>query len=59
MGLDVKKGTVPAWYRKLKGDMALENGTWKNLKAGNKFRYEKKDPRLKLYGKGRGYKPSV
>ena len=58
MGLDVKKGTVPKWYRKMKGDQALENGTYKNLKVGKKFRYKKGDPRLQLYGRGRGYKPT-
>lgn len=40
--LEVKRGTVPTWYRKLKGDQALENKTYKNLlKAGKKFRFKK------------------
>uniref|UniRef100_A0A6M3LJ01 Putative ROS/MUCR transcriptional regulator protein n=1 Tax=viral metagenome TaxID=1070528 RepID=A0A6M3LJ01_9ZZZZ len=39
--LEVKKGTVPSWFRKLKGDIALKNGTYKNLKAGKKFWFKK------------------
>lgn len=40
-GLEVKKGTVPEWYRKKKGDQALENKTYKNLEKGSKFRFKK------------------
>lgn len=58
MDLQVKRGIVPPWYRKLKGDQALENETYKNLEAGKQYRYIKNDPRLKLYGRGRGYKPT-
>lgn len=39
--LEVKKGILPAWYKKLKGDLALENGTFKNLEAGEKFWFKK------------------
>jgi len=45
--LPLKKGIVPKWYKKLKGDQALENKTCKNLKSGKKFRYKKGDPRAK------------
>lgn len=48
--LEVKKGTVPAWYRELKGDQALENKTFQNLlKAGAKYRFKKGDPRAGKY----------
>lgn len=41
-GLDVKRGVVPEWYRKLKGDQALENGTYNNLvKHGKKHWFKK------------------
>lgn len=39
--LEVKRGIVPEWYRKLKGDQALDNQTYKNLEAGAKFRFKK------------------
>ena len=39
--LEVKRGVVPEWYRKLKGDQALDNETYKNLEAGAKFRFKK------------------
>lgn len=35
--LEVKRGVVPEWFRKVKGDIALENGTVRNLKAGKKY----------------------
>ena len=41
--LEVKRGTVPEWYRKLKGEQALKNGTFKNLEAGAKFRFKPGD----------------
>jgi len=47
--LEVKKGTVPDWFRKLKGDIALENNTYKNLKAGKKFWYKKGDIKAGRY----------
>lgn len=39
--LEVKRGVVPGWYREMKGEQALNNGTYKNLKNGRKFRYKK------------------
>ena len=39
--LEVKRGVVPEWYRKLKGDQALDNETYKNLEKGAKFRFKK------------------
>jgi len=60
MDMDVKRGTVPDWYREMKGEQAIENGSWKNLlKAGKKYRFKKGDPRLQKYGRGRGYKPTL
>jgi len=41
--LEVKRGIVPEWYRKLKGDQALDNETYKNLEKGAKFRFKKGD----------------
>jgi len=41
--LEVKKGVVPAWYRKMKGDQAIANETWKNLKSGEEYRFIKGD----------------
>ena len=48
-GLDIKKGTVPAWYREFKGKQALENKTWENLKVGEKFRFKKGDHKVGVY----------
>ena len=39
--LEVKRGVVPEWYRKLKGDQAIDNETYKNLEAGAGFRFKK------------------
>lgn len=47
--LEVKKGIVPEWYRKLKGDQALDNETYKNLEAGAKFRFVKGDTKAGRY----------
>jgi hypothetical protein len=47
--LEVKRGTTPKWYRKLKGEEAIENGTFKNLKAGEEFRFEKGQEGLGKY----------
>ena len=47
--LEVKRGTVPAWYREMKGDQALENGTFKNLKNGRKFWFKKGDKKAGRY----------
>jgi len=49
MGLDVKRGIVPKWYRELKGEEALDNGTWENLKEGKKFWFVKGDERAGRY----------
>lgn len=47
--LEVKKGIVPDWYRKLKGDQAITNKTYLNLKAGKKFWFKKNDPKAGKY----------
>lgn len=47
--LEVKRGIVPEWYRKLKGDIALDNETYKNLEAGAKFRFKKGQPGVGVY----------
>jgi hypothetical protein len=39
--LEVKKGVVPEWYRKLKGEQAIDNETYKNLEKGAGFRFKK------------------
>jgi hypothetical protein len=48
-GLEVKKGVVPLWYRKLKGDQALNNKTYRNLKAGKTFWFVKGDKKAGRY----------
>lgn len=47
--LEVKRGVVPAWYRKLKGDQALDNQTFKNLEAGAKFRFKEGQKGVGVY----------
>lgn len=47
--LDVKKGILPAWFKKIKGDLALENGTYKNLRNGKKFRFKKGQEGVGIY----------
>jgi predicted transcriptional regulator len=47
--LEVKRGVVPDWYRKLKGDQALDNETYKNLEAGAKYRFKRGDKRAGHY----------
>lgn len=47
--LEVKRGIVPEWYRKLKGDQTLDNETYKNLEVGAKFRFKKGDERAGNY----------
>lgn len=47
--LEVKRGTVPAWYRKLKGDIALENNTYKNILDNKKTRFKKGDKKAGRY----------
>jgi hypothetical protein len=39
--LEVKRGILPEWYRKLKGDQALDNETYLNLEKGMKYRFKK------------------
>ena len=47
--LEVKKGTTPEWFRKVKGDIALENGTYKNLEKGSEFRFKKGQEGVGVY----------
>lgn len=47
--LEVKRGVVPEWYRKLKGDIAIDNETYKNLRAGAKFRFKKGQEGVGVY----------
>lgn len=42
-GFDVKKGQLPADYRKLKAEQAIECGGYKNLKKGKKHWFKKGD----------------
>lgn len=49
MKLDVKRGVVPKWYRELKGEITINNGTYENLKAGSKYRFVKGDSRAGKY----------
>ena len=39
--LEVKRGILPEWYRKLKGDQAIDNETYLNLEKGTKYRFTK------------------
>ena len=47
--LEVKRGIVPEWYRKLKGDQAIDNETYKNLVKGAKFRFKKGQEGVGVY----------
>lgn len=47
--LEVKRGIVPEWYRKLKGEQALDNETYKNLEAGTKYRFKKGQKGVGMY----------
>ena len=47
--LEVKKGITPTWYKKLKGDQALDNETFKNLEKGAKFRFKKGQEGVGVY----------
>lgn len=47
--LEVKRGVVPEWYRKLKGDQAIDNETYQNLRAGAKFRFKKGQDGVGVY----------
>lgn len=49
-GFDVKKGQLPAWYKKIKGNLALENGTYKNvIKSGKKYWFKKGQEGVGIY----------
>jgi len=48
-GYDVKRGRVPSWYREKKGDTALENNTFLNLKKGKKHWFKKGDKTVGRY----------
>lgn len=48
-GYDVKRGRVPEYYKKLKGDIAKENGTTKNLIIGKKYRFKKGQEGVGVY----------
>ena len=40
--LEVKKGLTPEWFHKLKGDITIENNTYKNIiETGKKYRFTK------------------
>jgi len=55
----VKRGILPAWYRKIKSDTTIENKTYLNLKKGKHKQFKKGDERAKktTFWKGRKYKP--
>lgn len=46
--LPVKRGIIPLWFKKMKGDQAKENGTVNNLKKGKKFWYRDGDSRARI-----------
>lgn len=54
--LPIKRGISPAWYRELKGRIAKENGTYKNLEKGKESRFIKGDPRASIKKGGVGHK---
>ncbi len=47
--LEVKKGILPPDLKELYGKQALENGTYKNLKKGKKFRFKKGQSGVGIY----------
>ena len=47
--LEVRKGTIPTWYKKMKGDLAIKNKTYLNLKEGKKFRFKKGEKGVGVY----------
>ena len=47
--LEVKRGVTPEWYRKMKGEQAMDNQTWKNLEKGAKFRFKKGQEGIGVY----------
>jgi len=56
--LPIKKGILPDWLRKLKGEQAIENKTFENLKIGKKFWYKKGDKRAKIISGWKGRRGS-
>jgi len=47
--LEVKKGLTTPDYRKIKGDLAIKNKTYKNLEAGKKYRFKKNQKGIGTY----------
>lgn len=47
--LDVKRGVVPDWFRKIKGDQALENSTYLNLRKGRAYWFKPGDKKAGRY----------
>ena len=47
--LEVRRGIIPDWYRKIKGDIALDNETYKNLEKGVKYRFKKGEKGVGVY----------
>ena len=47
--LEVKRGITPEWYRKVKGEQSLENGTYKNLEKGKKYHFKKGQKGIGIY----------
>ena len=47
--LEVKRGIVPDYYRSFKGQQALGNGTWQNLKKGKQFWFKPNDTKAGKY----------
>lgn len=43
-GYDHKRGLVPKWFREIKAEQCMTNGTVKNLEAGAIYRFKKGDP---------------
>jgi hypothetical protein len=48
-GFDVKKGQLPPKLKELKSRLAIERGGYKNLKAGKKFWFKKKQKNVGVY----------
>lgn len=51
LGLDVKKGYIPEWYRQKKRELNLETAdiAWRNLKKGKKFWFKTGDKKAGRY----------
>jgi len=48
--LEVKRGILPEWFRKVKRDIAVENGTVDNvLESGKRFRFKKGQKGIGVY----------